>query len=312
MTPSFKNTLLVPLLISLLVPIGFPVQAKEKQPTQMMKIGDQMVSLEIGNSFTRAQQLISSKEYDQAAAILKSLVESAPNIAPVRYKYGFVLLQQGKDADALLQARKCTEIMPSFAGGWSLVGEASMNLHKDEEARAAFEKSLALEPNGDNADVVRDRLSELNGQSNDAPVEMTSDPKIDEQNRINMKVNQALALCSNATRLFGQKQYELGLQACRDALKIAADATTVRESFVTYLNNYAAVCVGQQKLEQAEDLMKQAIALQKDGGVPTNIQLTTLNNYKRLLGFTGRSAEAADIESQINSLSGNSRAGIAR
>ncbi len=303
MTPLLKTALLVPLLISLVVAAPAPLQAKDKQPKQMMKIGDEVVSLEIGNAFARAQQHISRKEYDQASEILKSLVESAPNLAPIRYKYGFALLQQGKDGDALTQARKCTEILPSFAEGWSLVGEASINLHKDEEAKAAFEKSLALEPKGDNADVVRDRLNELSGKINDAPVEMASDPKINEQNRANMKINQALTLCSNATKLFGQKQFEEGLQACRDALKIAPDATIVKESFVTYLNNYAAVRVGQQKLDQAEGLMKQAIAFQKEGGVPTNTQLTTLTNYKRLLDFTGRTAEATKVETQIRSLS---------
>lgn len=279
-----------------------PSEAAQKQK-QMMKIGDELVSMEAGRAFVRAQELVSAKQFDQAASVLKSFLETEPNSVPGHYKYGFVLLQQGKDADTLEQAKTCVKLAPNFVGGWSLLGEASMNLNLRDQAKDAYQKALSLQPQGENADIIKERLDELDGKTTDAPMEMVAgDPKIDEQNKINMKVNRALALCKSATDHFAQKQFDQGMQECRDALKIAPDSDRIKENFVVCLNNYAADCVQKNRMQQAESLMKEAIAVQDQGGITKQSQQTTLKNYSALLNFLGRTAEAKTIEARLKAL----------
>lgn len=295
-----RNLFVLTLTISSLS-ICCPAQCAQKQK-QMMKIGDELVSIEAGRAFVSAQDLIAQKRYDQAAVVLKSFVESEPNSSSGRYKYGFVLLQQGKNAESLEQAKKCVGLTPTFAAGWSLLGEASLNLNLRDEAKEAYQKALALQPQGDNADVIKERLDEIDGKQEDAPMEVLSDPKIDEQNRINMKVNQALALCKSATDHFAQKQFDQGMQECRDALKIAPDSDRIKENFVVYLNNYAADCVQKNRMQQAEVLMKEAIAMQNKGGITKQSCQTTLKNYCALLKFLGRTDEAKTIDERLKAL----------
>ncbi len=301
-TNSFRFFILALLAVSSLG-LFSPLHAKQQQQKQMMKIGDEIVSMEAGRAFVRAQELISSKNYEEAASVLKSAMQLEPNSAPIRYKYSYVLLQQGNDSLASEQAKKCIELSPNFSGGWALLGEASMNLNLKPQAIEAYQKALAIEPGGENADIIREHIQELQGEGQDAPMEMVSDPTISEQNRINMRVNRALALCSSATDHAGQKQFEVGLKECREALTIAPNSDRIKENFVVYLNNYAANCVQNQNVKQAEALMTEAITFQNKGGVTSQSQLTTLKNYRALLNFLGRVEEAKKIDVQMKSLS---------
>jgi tetratricopeptide (TPR) repeat protein len=296
-------------LVSVVVAFIFacvPCQADTKQKQkQMMKIGDDIVSLEAGRAFAKAQELISSKNYQQAETLLQSVVQEQPNLASVRYKYGFVLLQQGKNAEAIVQGKKCTELSPNFFGGWALIGEASMNLNLESDATAAYQKALDLQPSGENADIIREHLNELQEQKQQQAIDAANaieNQKIAAQNKVSMRLNQAISHCENATKLFGQKQFDDGLQECRTALSMAPDSAAIKENVVVYLNNYAADCVQKQQLKQAESLMKEAIALQNKGGVSVNSCLTTLKNYHALLAFLGRTDEANAVDAQMKSL----------
>src|SRR5271170_6228270 len=81
--------------------LQLPAEAEQQQPTKMIRIGEEIVSLEAGNAFTKAQELLNNKEFEQASALLKQFLESYPNSSAGHYKYGFALLQQGKDSEAL-------------------------------------------------------------------------------------------------------------------------------------------------------------------------------------------------------------------
>ncbi len=89
-----------------------------------------------------------------------------------------------------------------------------------------------------------------------------------------------------------QNQFEQGLQECRDALKISPESKQIKENVVVYLNNYAAACVKNDDLKQAESLMKESISFQEQGGVSAQSRLTTLKNYSALLKFLNRTDEA--------------------
>lgn len=288
--------------------LALPCAAKQQQRVemkQMFKIGDDIVSVEAGQAFSKAQQLIDSRNYAEAVTVLKALIEKEPNLASAHYKLGFVLLQLSKDAEAQAEAKTCTGLAPTFFGGWALLGESSANLKQTDLAITSYMKALELQPTGENADIVRENLQELQNppaNSADAIETAAENETFNAQNKENMRINRAFSLCNQASDLFSQKKYEDGLQACRDALTIAPESNQVKESFAVYLNNYAADCIQKEDVKHAETLMKEAIAFQKKGGVTASTCLTTLTNYERLLRFQGRTDEAQTILAQIKSL----------
>ncbi len=297
----FRCLVLVLSVLSLLC-ITSSVDAKKLQapPKQMMKIGDEVVSVEVGQAFVKAQQLFSNKQFEQASEVLKGALETNPNSSALRYKYCFSFLQQGKNTEALEQAKRCTELAPEFFGGWALLGETSVNLHLDDQAKAAYQKALEIQSTGENADIIREHLSALSGQSQPAaPADTVEDKQVADQNRSIMRSNRALSLCDKANDFAKQKQFEQGLQSVRNALKIAPESGAVKENAVIFLNNYAADCVQKQNLKQAETLMKEALAIQTGGGVTSQSKMTTLKNYLALLKFLGRTGDATQIEAQM-------------
>lgn len=281
---------------------AFPFEKKQKQQVKyMMKIGDDTVSTEIGQSFARAQELISSQKYAEAEALLQSIVQQAPKLVPVHYKYGFALLQQSKYQETVDQAKICIQLAPNFVGGYSLMGEASEGLKQTEQALAAYKKALSLQPSGENADIIKEHISDLENPQPDVEPEVV-DLNAD-KNRESMKLNQAFALCNSAKQLFAQRKFADGMQDCRDALKMAPQSDVVRETFLGSLNNYAADCVQRQQMKEAETLMKEAVTFQGQGGVTQKTRMTTLKNYYGLLNFLGRSDEAKVIDAQLKSIS---------
>lgn len=273
-----------------------------QQPTRMTKLGDEVISLEAGELFAKAQEAINSRQLEQAAGLLKQFLESYPNSNSGHYKYAYVLLQQGKSSDALEHARYCTKNKPTFFGGWALLGEASENLKLEAQAKDAYQKALAIQSTGENADIIREHLNDMTKQSDEVVAMATANKQINQKNQEITNLNQALALCDQANALQKQGQFAPGLQTCRDALKKAPESAQVKENVVVYLNNYAADCVQKQDLKQAEELMKEALAVQSKGGVSANSQRTTLRNYSALLKFQERNDEAKQIEAKLSAL----------
>lgn len=293
-------------MLSLLCCLFVPVLAEKQKVQQMLKIGDEVVSVKTGQIFLRAQEFISNGQWEQAGGLLKSFLDAQPESPAAHYKFAFVLLQQGKNKEALEHAKKCVQLAPASFGGWSLLGEASMNLKLDAQAKEAYEQALKIQSAGENAEIIRERLKELAGQ-NEQPVQYVEDQKIVEQNSKNMKVNEALSLCDRAKECLKQTQYDQGLQKCREALKIAPQSTEVKENFVVYLNNYAAASVQSENLKKAEELMKEAITFQAPADVTPKTRLTALRNYVALLNFLNRPDEAKKIDAEMKSLNNNSR-----
>jgi tetratricopeptide (TPR) repeat protein len=296
---KMRKVLLAFLIVCL---IETPALAKQLQPKRMMKIGDEIVDCESGKMFLNAQELLTSKQFEQAAVLFKQFLETYPDSASGHYKFGFVLLQQGKDSAALEQAKRCTELKPGFFGGWALLGEASTHLKLEAQAKQAYEKALAIQSSGENADIIREQLSDLERTAQTESFAVGEDQQVAEQNRKILTLNKALALCDQANDLGKQKQFGPGLQKCREALKIAPDSDKIKENVVGYLNNYAADCVEKQNFKQAEVLMKEAISFQFQAGGIASTRMTALKNYGALLKFLGRTDEAKLIEAQMKTV----------
>ncbi|MBY0552028.1 MAG: tetratricopeptide repeat protein, partial [Candidatus Obscuribacterales bacterium] len=295
---SGMETFLLAVMLGALWCVCATVSADAAKPKRMMKIGEEVVSLQTGQLFVDAQAAIAVQQFDKAESLLNSILQTQPNIAAVRYKLGFVLLQQGKNAQALEQAKRCVELAPTSVNGWAIFGESALNLGQKEQAAQAYRKALAIQPSGENADIMRERLDEIAGKQEDQPMEVVKDPKIDEENRKIMRLNQALALCTEASDHFKQGRFEQGLQDCRDAYKSMPD-DRIAENYAVYLNNYAADRVEKQDLKRAEELMKEAVALQAKGGVSKQSRLITLKNYSALLAFLNRVDEAKELSNEL-------------
>ncbi len=282
--------------------LSLPSYAKQVQQKEMTRIGDEVVSVDTGKIFLKAQECIDSKQFDQAAELLKQFLNSYPKSAAAHYKYGFVLLQQDKNAEALEQAKLCTGINANLFAGWALLGEAAANLKQNQQAKEAYEKALAIQASGENADIIREHLSDLNKPAEGSPAEMVEDPELVRQNQVIVKTNRAVSICNTASELLKQKQFEQSLAKCREAYAIAPDVDSVKETFVAVLNDYASDCVQKENLTLAESLIKEAVNLQAKGGISAASSLTTLRNYSALLKFLGRDEEAKQVEAQMKLL----------
>lgn len=281
---------------------ALPAFAKQVPQKEMMRIGDEVVSLESGKIFVKAQECIDHNQFDQAAELLKNFLSTYPKSPSAHYKYGFVLLQQDKNAEALEQAKLCTEAAPQLFSGWALLGEAAANLKQLPQAKEAYQKALSIQASGENADIVREHLSELNSPSKEAASVMVEDPELVRKNKEIMKTNKAISLCNESSEMLKQKQFEQALANCRQAYAIEPELDSVKEHLVVVLNDYASDCVQKENLKQAESLTKEAVSILSKGGVSTASSFTTLKNYAALLKFLGREDEAKQVEAQMKSL----------
>ena len=117
-----------------------------------------------------------------------------------------------------------------------------------------------------------------------------------------MRINRALSLCDEATKLFSAGSYPAGMTKYRDALRLAPQDDTIKENFIVGLNNYSAFCVQHQQLKKAEELLREAIDFQKSNKTNPSRLYTTMKNYQALLSFTGRVDEAKLVKSEMERL----------
>ena len=68
------NSMRMSLLVLSLLCLQLHSEAKQQQPTKMIKIGEETVSLDAGNAFIQAQELINNKQFEQASALLKQFL----------------------------------------------------------------------------------------------------------------------------------------------------------------------------------------------------------------------------------------------
>ena len=73
---------------------------------------------------------------------------------------GYALLQTGHPEQALAVFELNTRVFPDAFNTWDSLGEAYMELGRDEEAIASYERSLALNPVNENAVLMIERLRE--------------------------------------------------------------------------------------------------------------------------------------------------------
>jgi Flp pilus assembly protein TadD len=81
-----------------------------------------------------------------AVKALARAAELSPEDAAVLNTYSVVLLKAGQNEKALEVAQRLVAIKSGDADYWDTLGQACKALGRKAEARAAFEKALAIDP----------------------------------------------------------------------------------------------------------------------------------------------------------------------
>lgn len=99
----------------------------------------------------RALATFNKGERAQGIALLEALVRDVPDLAEQRYKLANMLRITGDTDAALAHARKALAERHNLWNAWELIGRIELERGNAQDAVAAFEKALAIEPNAPQA-----------------------------------------------------------------------------------------------------------------------------------------------------------------
>jgi tetratricopeptide (TPR) repeat protein len=103
-------------------------------------------------SVEKAKELVAAGKLDQAAAMLLDLEKADPRNLEVAYRFGLVLLKQGKFEDARRRLESAAKLNPNYPFVWSALGLLHASLAKvaapDDAPTAAreFQEAIRLDP----------------------------------------------------------------------------------------------------------------------------------------------------------------------
>jgi predicted Zn-dependent protease len=109
----------------------------------------------IGGIFAQRDMLVPARWYFEKAAALDPYFYEGP------FGAGFVALKQERLADAVAWLSQAVRVGPDRSDGWYMLGVACYESQDTAGARRAWQKFLALDPNGPVAETVRKKLQEI-------------------------------------------------------------------------------------------------------------------------------------------------------
>jgi len=107
-------------------------------------LGEQRGTVLPGWYGTRGGLLVQLGRFDRAAPDLERLVAARPDDIQARVDLGVACIGLGRAQDALLHLKYVVEREPRHARAWLTAGYAHMALEKKDEARRAFQRTLAI------------------------------------------------------------------------------------------------------------------------------------------------------------------------
>jgi hypothetical protein len=109
-----------------------------------------------------ARKLYKRQRLKQAAELLGEILEAHPRQGDALLLMAQVQLEEAEFDSSLDTASTCVEVDPQLADCWLTIGVLQQNRKDTEAAVAAYEKYLALAPEGSYARDVRTQLKRLN------------------------------------------------------------------------------------------------------------------------------------------------------
>jgi len=104
----------------------------------------------------------------QAVTICEQALSAAPDDPLLYAQLGFLKLATGDAEGAAECARRQTELLPSDASGWGLLGAALQQQRRWQEAKAAFSRAVDLDPSDARALLNQANLLTVLGRPEDA------------------------------------------------------------------------------------------------------------------------------------------------
>lgn len=99
-----------------------------------------------------------AKDFDTAIAEFSKAIELAPSDHTLYGNLSASYYNQNKFQEALDSAEKCIEVKPDWGKGYQRKGLALQGLKKNDDAKAAFEKGLEIDPSNTQ---IKDALAKL-------------------------------------------------------------------------------------------------------------------------------------------------------
>ena len=85
-------------------------------------------------------------DVESAIRHFTAAVERSPAFGEACHNLGVALLQAGRPADAIAPLRRAADLLPQDAGNYNSLGIAYARTARFDEARAAFERAVGLDP----------------------------------------------------------------------------------------------------------------------------------------------------------------------
>lgn len=127
------------------IEFGVETLAEQRERVKQMNKKDLSELLEQGKSIDEIIKIVKKEDKEKSEY---DLSEMALNV------FGYQLMEQGKNQDALKIFKLNTELYPNAYNTYDSYGECLLKLGKTDKAIKAYEKSLELNINNDNASKV--------------------------------------------------------------------------------------------------------------------------------------------------------------
>ncbi len=188
--------------------------------------------------------LVKRDRREEAEQLLRGVIAAAPSFAKPAEDLGFLLLQEGRAADALPFLERATRLDPTLERAWFTLGKALALLGRGQDADAAFEKCFERSPER--------RLMAL-------AAEHQKEGRIDEAERLYRRVLRQSPRNVDALRLLAL----IAVRADRgdDAELLLRQAIGIAPDFILAVLDLGRLLKDQDRYGEALDCFDRAIAL---------------------------------------------------
>ena len=100
----------------------------------------------LADRFSTGVDALKARDLDAAEAAFRDVLKAGGERAFVHHNLGIVLLQRGRNADALLEFRAASRLDPSFGPARLLAGTSLLTLGRPREATADLKQAVRLMP----------------------------------------------------------------------------------------------------------------------------------------------------------------------
>lgn len=110
------------------------------------QVGESQAKESAQDEINRAQQLLKSRQYEQAADILKQVIARQPDSAVAHSHLAIALVRVGRAKEALAFAQRAIELDPNYAFSYLVLGEANQAMNRFDEAIEAVKRAIQINP----------------------------------------------------------------------------------------------------------------------------------------------------------------------